>query len=169
MNANTNKNQQPPLHIVLYQPQIPPNTGNIGRLCACTNCRLHLVHPLGFSLDNRQLKRAGLDYWPHLDVQEHNNWQELLNSLDSTNKRWFALTTKGGVGLWDCQFKAGDVLVFGRETSGLPAEIMNSDRINITGVRIPMRDDAPIRSLNLANACAIAIYEALRQQDVVNP
>jgi tRNA (cytidine/uridine-2'-O-)-methyltransferase len=146
------------LHIVLYQPQIPPNTGNIARLCACTHCQLHLVHPLGFHLDDRQLRRAGLDYWPYLDVREHAGWQEVRTFL-ADHRRWFALSTKGKSSLWEVKFRLGDVLVFGSEISGLPSGIMDE----ITGIRIPLRGDAPVRSLNLSTAAGIAVYEALRQ------
>lgn len=152
---------QPPLHIVLYQPQIPPNTGNIARLCACTACQLHLVHPLGFALEDRQLKRAGLDYWPHLKVSEHASWADLRRSLGA-HVRWFALTTKGNQSLWRTPFQTGDVLVFGPETRGLPANLLRQT----TTVFIPMRQDAPVRSLNLASACAVAAYEALRQIEI---
>jgi len=147
-----------PLHIVLYQPEIPPNTGNIARLCACTGCTLHMVHPLGFELSDRQLKRAGLDYWQHLDIRHHDNWQALRQSLD-TARPWYAFSTKGGRLLWDVPFQAGDVLVFGPETRGLPAAILGE----LASVRIPMRSDAPVRSLNLSSACAIVVYEAMRR------
>jgi len=152
----------PPLHIVLFQPEIPPNTGNIARLCACTACRLHLVHPLGFSTSNRHLKRAGLDYWAHLDVREHANWAALKQALANHPATWHGLTTQGGDSLWETRFQAGDVLVFGPETRGLPAEVL----AELHPVRIPMRQDAPVRSLNLSSAAAIAVYEVLRQIDV---
>jgi len=147
----------PPLHIVLVEPEIPPNTGNIARLCACTGCQLHLVHPLGFSLDDKQLKRAGLDYWPHLNVRHYRDWQHLRRELTGGN--WYALSTKGSRPLWQVEFGRGDVLVFGPESRGLPAEIL----AEIAPIRIPMRSDAPVRSLNLSSACAVTVYEALRQ------
>ncbi len=147
-----------PLHIVLYQPEIPPNTGNIARLCACTGCTLHMVHPLGFELSDRQLKRAGLDYWQHLDIRHHDDWQALRRAIDST-RPWYGFSTKGGRLLWDVPFQAGDVLVFGPETRGLPASIL----AELASVRIPMRSDAPVRSLNLSSACAIVVYEAMRR------
>jgi len=147
------------LHIVLYQPQIPPNTGNIARLCACTKTQLHLVHPLGFRIDNKHLKRAGLDYWPYLKVCEYGNWQEIRESQLCNRPRWFAISTKGENSLWDSEFRAGDVLVFGSETEGLPLEIIQA----IPSIRIPMRSDAPVRSLNLATAAGIVVFEALRQ------
>jgi tRNA (cytidine/uridine-2'-O-)-methyltransferase len=153
----------PPLHIVLYQPEIPPNTGNIARLCACTGCRLHLVHPLGFSLDEKQVRRAGLDYWEHLDVQEHDSWQSVRRSLGE-DRNWFAMTTKTTSLSWDATFREGDVLVFGPETRGLPDEI----RQEITPIKLMMRSDAPVRSLNLATACSAVLYEALRQINITN-
>jgi len=147
------------LHVVLYQPEIPPNTGNIVRLCACTGCTLHLVHPLGFHIGNRELKRAGLDYWPHLDIREHADWAALCAHLRTSRERIFAFTTKAEMTLWQARFTPGDVLVFGPETRGLPAELLT----DTTPLRIPMRTDAPVRSLNLSTACGIAVYEALRQ------
>jgi len=149
---------KPPLHIVLYQPEIPPNTGNIARLCACTGCRLHLVHPLGFEVNDRQLRRAGLDYWPHVDVLHHESWEALRAAL-STAGRWFALSTRASRSIWQTEFAAGDVLVFGSETRGLPENI----RTRLPTLKIPIRNDAPVRSLNLASACAVTAYEALRQ------
>jgi len=151
----------PVLHIVLYQPEIPPNTGNIARLCACTGCRLHLVHPLGFSLSEKELRRAGLDYWQHLEVQEHDSWQELRDALGS-DRNWFALTTKGERLTWEVEYRVGDVLVFGPESRGLPDEIRNE----LTPVKLPMREDAPVRSLNLSSACSAVVYEALRQINI---
>lgn len=149
-----------PFHIVLFEPEIPPNTGNIARLAACTGCRLHLVHPLGFELGDKQLRRAGLDYWQHLDVQEHENWQALRNALAGNSGHWYALTTKMKErSIWDVTFQPGDVVVLGPESRGLPAEIL----AQTTPVTIPMREDAPVRSLNLSSACSIVIYEALRQ------
>lgn len=147
----------PPLHIVLYQPEIPPNTGNIARLCACTGCQLHLVHPLGFRIDDRELKRAGLDYWPHLNIQEHKNWTEFLQVLP--NAHMYALSTKAHCSIWNAGFRQGDVLVFGPETRGLPEPILSK----LNSLRIPMRPAAEIRSLNLSTACGVTVYEALRQ------
>lgn len=147
-----------PLHVVLYQPEIPPNAGNIARLCACTGCTLHLVHPLGFEVSDRQLKRAGLDYWQHLDIRHHDDWPALRRAVDAS-RRWYGLSTRGGQLLWDVPFAAGDVLVFGPESRGLPAPIL----AELASVRIPMRNDAPVRSLNLSSACAVAVYEAMRR------
>ncbi len=152
------------LHIVLFEPEIPPNTGNIARLCACTGSQLHLVHPLGFDLSEKQVRRAGLDYWEHLDVQQHDNWDALkvwMRKNLPNEPRMFGLTTKTDKSYWDVSFQPNDVLVFGPETRGLPQGI----REEINTLTIPMRDDAPVRSLNLSNACSIVIYEALRQLD----
>lgn len=146
------------VHIVLVEPEIPPNTGNIARLCACTGCHLHLVHPLGFDLSDKMLRRAGLDYWAWLEVQEHQSWDALRHTLGA-DRSWYAFTTKAKQCLWDVAYQAGDVLVFGPETRGLPASI----RQQCTPLTLPMRHDAPVRSLNLSSACAVACYEALRQ------
>ena len=151
-----------PLHIVLVEPEIPPNTGNIARLCACTGCRLHLVHPLGFAVTDKQLKRAGLDYWQYLDVQHHDNWQQARRDI-GTDRNWYALSSKVQTSYWDARFVGGDVLVFGPETRGLSAAIL----ADLQALTIPMRDDAPVRSLNLSSACAIVTFEALRQQNLL--
>jgi tRNA (cytidine/uridine-2'-O-)-methyltransferase len=150
-----------PLHIVLYQPEIPPNTGNIARLCACTGCQLHLVHPLGFSLDEKQVRRAGLDYWEHLEVKEYPDWQSVREAL-AGKRNWYALTTKTDTLTWDAKFQAGDVLVMGPETRGLPEHI----RSEITPLKLYMRSDAPVRSQNLSSACSAVVYEALRQINI---
>ena len=155
------------LHIVLFEPEIPPNTGNIARLCACIGAQLHLVHPLGFDLSEKQVRRAGLDYWEHLDVQQHDNWSALkvwMQENLSNEPRMFGLTTKTDESYWNVSFQPNDVLVFGPETRGLPQAI----REEINAVTIPMRSDAPVRSLNLSNACSIVVYEALRQLDALN-
>ncbi|MDX8407152.1 MAG: tRNA (cytidine(34)-2'-O)-methyltransferase [Mariprofundaceae bacterium] len=146
------------LHIVLFEPEIPPNTGNIARLCACTGCALHLVHPLGFEISDKHLKRAGLDYWEHVSVQEHADWRSARESI-GMQRNWYALSSKATKSLWDVSFQPGDVLVFGPETRGLSAGIL----AELNPIRIPMRNDAPVRSLNLSNACAISVFEALRQ------
>jgi len=148
-----------PLHIVLFEPEIPPNTGNIARLCACTGIQLHLVHPLGFDINDKQLKRAGLDYWPYLQVKEYENWASLREALKGHN--WYGLSTKGKQGIWQTQFSLGDVLVMGPETRGLPDNVLGE----VSPLRIPMRQDAPVRSLNLSSACAVVAFEALRQID----
>ncbi len=145
-------------HIVLFEPEIPPNTGNIIRLCANTGADLHLVKPLGFSLDDKQLKRAGLDYHEYSTVQVHENWDACKAAL--AGKRLFAITTKGSTRHSDIQFKADDVFVFGPETRGLPEEI-RSEFTAEHRLRLPMLTDS--RSLNLSNSAAVLIYEAWRQ------
>jgi tRNA (cytidine/uridine-2'-O-)-methyltransferase len=148
------------LHLVLFQPEIAPNTGNIGRLCAVTRSRLHLIHPLGFAITDRNLKRAGMDYWKSLDVQEHADWQAFRNSAQAPKRLWL-LTTKTTQSFWKVRFADGDGLVFGNESSGAPAwlhdEIGETQRISIPHA------NASLRSLNLSTAAGIACYEALRQ------
>ena len=146
--------------IVLYEPEIPPNTGNIIRLCANTGAQLHLVKPLGFSLEDKQLKRAGLDYHEYASLQVHENWAACKAAL--AGRRMFALTTKGSTRHTDLQFKAGDVFVFGPETRGLPQDI-REEFLPEHRVRLPMLPDS--RSLNLSNSAAILLYEAWRQVD----
>jgi tRNA (cytidine/uridine-2'-O-)-methyltransferase len=145
-------------HIVLFEPEIPPNTGNIIRLCANTGAALHLVKPLGFSLDDKQLKRAGLDYHEYSTVQVHENWNACKAAL--AGKRLFAITTKGSRRHSDIQFKADDVFVFGPETRGLPEEI-RAEFATEHKLRLPMLPDS--RSLNLSNSAAVLLYEAWRQ------
>jgi len=146
------------LHIALVEPEIPPNTGNIARLCACTGCHLHLIHPLGFEISDRTLRRAGLDYWQFLAIHEHADWPAFLRCVPAT-ATCYGFTTRARTSFWQCRYRPGDVLVFGPETRGLPADI----RGQVHEVAIPMRTDAPVRSLNLSSACAIAVFEALRQ------
>jgi tRNA (cytidine/uridine-2'-O-)-methyltransferase len=145
-------------NVVLVEPEIPPNTGNIGRLCLATRSTLHLVRPLGFSLDDRTLKRAGLDYWREVDVQI---WDSLgtLQAARNQAARYFYLTTKSQRPYYTIEFQSGDFLVFGRETKGLPEPLLqaNPDRL----LTIPMHGT---RSLNLATAVAIVLFEAVRQQ-----
>jgi len=149
----------PPLfEIVLYQPEIPPNAGNIIRLAANVGCRVHLVRPLGFSLTNKQLQRAGLDYRARVAIEVHASWEDCKAFL--AGRRLFAATTRGEVRYDRPSYREGDALVFGPETRGLPdavlAEIAPEQRI-----RVPMREDS--RSLNLSNAAAVIVYEAWRQ------
>ena len=146
------------LNIVLYEPEIPPNTGNIMRLCANTGCTLHLVKPLGFELDDKQLRRAGLDYRDYADVREWENLDTLLN--DFNRERVFAITTKGSINHTQVEFEAGDILMFGPETRGLPNEVLGLMAGN-RKIRIPMLHNS--RSLNLSNAVSIVVYEAWRQ------
>ncbi len=147
-----------PVNVVLVQPEIPPNTGNIIRLCANTGARLHLVRPLGFSIDARSVRRAGLDYRELADVSEHASLSDCLASLGEP--RWFAFTTRGGVRYDTVEYSGGDALVFGAETRGLPDEILAACPAGHR-VRIPMRPAA--RSLNLSNAVSVVVYEAWRQ------
>ncbi len=146
------------LHVVLIEPEIPPNTGNVGRLCLATETHLHLVKPLGFSLDDRALRRAGLDYWHEVQVTVWNSF-EALRSEQPNGTRFFFLTTKVTRVFWDAEFRDGDFLVFGRETKGLPGALLaaNADRC----LTIPMTGKT--RSLNLATAVGIVLFEALRQ------
>lgn len=145
--------------IALYQPEIPPNTGNIMRLCANTGCRLHLIHPLGFSLDEKQVRRAGLDYRDLAVVQEHDSFAAF--NLAMQVRRVFALSTKAGRAYSETAFQPGDVLLFGPETRGLPEALLLGlpDELKL---RVPMLPDS--RSLNLSNTVAVVAYEALRQQ-----
>lgn len=148
------------LHIVLFEPEIPPNTGNIIRLCANTGAQLHLVKPLGFQLEDKQLRRAGLDYHEFSSLNLYENWDACKAAL--TNKRLFAITTKGSTRHSHIQFQDEDVFIFGPETRGLPDVIRNTfapDR----RVRLPMLPNS--RSLNLSNSAAILLYEAWRQLD----
>jgi len=144
--------------IVLFEPEIPPNTGNIIRLCANTGAQLHLVKPLGFELEDKQLKRAGLDYHEFATLKVHENWDKCKAAL--TGRRMFAITTKGSTTHSDVTFKAGDVFVFGPETRGLPEEIRNEFSAD-NRLRLPMLPDS--RSLNLSNSAAVLLYEAWRQ------
>ncbi len=147
------------LHVVLFEPEIPPNTGNIIRLCANTGFHLHLIKPLGFELDDKKLRRAGLDYHEFAAMRVHESLQDCLDELGSP-KVW-ALTTKGTLFHSDVSFAEGDVLLFGPETRGLPPAIRESLPAE-QRVKLPMCEDS--RSLNLSNACAIVVYEAWRQQ-----
>ena len=145
-------------HLILYQPEIPPNTGNIIRLCANVGATLHLVHPLGFSMDARALRRAGLDYREYADVREHASFEECR--LELHDSRMFALTTRGQRSLFSARLNAGDAFLLGPETRGLPPEMLA--RFPASQVlRLPMRPDN--RSLNLSNTAAIVLYEAWRQ------
>lgn len=145
-------------HVVLYEPEIPPNTGNIIRLCANTGATLHLIHPLGFVLDDARLRRAGLDYREWATLREHTDFDAFLASVRPG--RWFALSTKGCLGYGEARFEPGDALVFGPETRGLPAALIDS-LAESQRLFIPMRPAS--RSLNLSNAVALVLYEAWRQ------
>lgn len=143
-------------NIVLYEPEIPQNTGNIARTCVLTDCKLHLIKPLGFELDEKHLKRAGLDYWKYLDLEVHESYQDFMNKYG--NERMFLSTTHGNTYYADVQFQEGDFIMFGRETSGVPEEVHK--RIN--NIKVPMIKSST-RSLNLSNTVAIIAYEGLRQ------
>lgn len=145
------------LNIVLVEPEIPPNTGNVARLCAATGATLHLVKPLGFSIDDKQLKRAGLDYWHLLDIVIYENFAE-FEEKNPRGTRYLA-TTKGGRAHSEYAYEYGSYLLFGKETKGLAPEIIA--RYPDTALRLPMRADA--RSLNLSNSVAVVVYEVLRQ------
>lgn len=147
--------------IALYEPEIPPNTGNIMRLCANTGCSLHLIHPLGFDLDEKKLRRAGMDYRDMATIQEHQNFTDFLTTINTT-ATLYALTTKGSSNYAEATFKAGDILLFGPETRGLPTTVLD-ELANSQKLRLPMLADS--RSLNLSNTVAITVYEALRQQN----
>lgn len=146
-------------HIILFEPEIPPNTGNIMRLCANTGCSLHLIEPLGFILDDKRLRRAGMDYREFADVRRYASLEQCLHALDSP--RLFAFSTKGQHDYAAVAYQPGDAFIFGPETRGLPEEVRNSIPAQQL-VRLPMLPQS--RSLNLSNTVAVAIYEAWRQQ-----
>jgi tRNA (cytidine/uridine-2'-O-)-methyltransferase len=145
-------------HVVLVEPEIPPNTGNIARLCLATGSTLHLIRPLGFSLEDKYLKRAGMDYWEQVNVRLWNSLGELQADA-SASARWFYLTTKTQRAYWEARFQEGDYLVFGRETKGLPESLLAAHPDEC--LTIPMQPEA--RSLNLSTAAGIVLYEAIRQ------
>jgi tRNA (cytidine/uridine-2'-O-)-methyltransferase len=148
------------LHIILFQPEIPQNTGNVGRLCAVTGARLHLIHPLGFKITDRNLRRSGMDYWRQLDVREHASWEEFLASADGP-RRTFLLTTKARRSYWEVTYEDGDGLLFGRETSGAP-EWLHAWAGEERRITVP-RYNPLMRSINLATCVGIAAYEVMRQ------
>ncbi|MBU0678333.1 MAG: tRNA (cytidine(34)-2'-O)-methyltransferase [Verrucomicrobia bacterium] len=148
----------PPLNVVLVEPEIPPNTGNIARLCAATGSTLHLVGPLGFRLTDRALKRAGLDYWKSVTIVRHKDLQEFLPAI--TGRRFHLLSTSGETCYTEASFAPGDFLIFGSETRGLPGDFLEAYRERVLGV--PMITSS-VRSLNLATTAGIVLYEALRQ------
>jgi tRNA (cytidine/uridine-2'-O-)-methyltransferase len=149
----------PAFHVVLHEPQIPNNTGAIGRTCVATGCALHLIRPLAFDTDVKALRRAGLDYWPRLAPAEHERWDDYLETTGVRDEQLWLYTTKSERPHWEAPFKPGDHLVFGKETAGLPDKILSryADRL----VTLPMLPNE--RSLNLANAVCAAVYEGLRQ------
>lgn len=151
-------NGQPDFRVILYQPEIPQNTGNIARTCAATHIPLHLIEPLGFQLSDRYLKRAGLDYWPHVNLKVHPSLDALRQEI--SQGRWVYFSSHAHRCYYDFRFLPGDCLVFGSETRGLPAEMLESERERV--LRVPV-DRALVRSLNLSTTVGIVLYEALRQ------
>ncbi len=150
------------MNIILHQPEIPANTGNIGRTCVATGSSLHLIEPLGFRLNEKEIKRAGMDYWEHLDVTRYMNFEEFVAKHPNA-KIWMA-TTKAKHVYTDVDFGSDDFIMFGKESAGIPEEILID--YEETCIRIPMLDE--IRSLNLSNSVAIVLYEALRQNNFSN-
>lgn len=146
--------------IILYQPEIPFNTGNIGRLCLSNDCKLHLVKPLGFSLEDRYLKRAGLDYWEHVDLVIHESLDEAIQFI-GVDRDYYYLSTHSQKVYWEQKFKEGDVFVFGPETRGIPKDILA--RYSSHCLTIPMSNRQQVRSLNLSTSAGIVLYEAIRQ------
>ncbi len=146
--------------IVLVEPQIPPNTGNIGRLCIATRSELHLVEPLGFDISEKAVRRAGLDYWKHINLTTHKSYGDFRTSLPADARLWFfsKFATRT---LYEVEFQAGDYLVFGKETTGLPEEVHRDEKERL--LKVPMPGDDIVRSLNLAGTVHVALYEALRQ------
>lgn len=147
------------MNIVLFEPEIPQNTGNIGRTCVVTNSTLHLIKPLGFSLDEKSVKRSGLDYWDQLDLKVYENYEDFLNKNQNITL-WFG-TTKAPNVYSDVSYSENDFIMFGKESKGIPEEILANHKNNC--IRIPMFGDT--RSLNLSNSVCIVLYEALRQQN----
>lgn len=148
-------------HIVFVEPEIPPNTGNIARTCAATDSVLHLVRPLGFDIDSKAVRRAGLDYWHFVKLEVHDSLEEFLKK--HMDKRMFLATTKGGKRYTDVKYEDGDMILFGRETQGLPKDFVEKNKD--FAIRIPMSENTRLRSLNLANSANIILFEALRQLD----
>lgn len=149
------------MNVVLVEPEIPPNTGNVARLCAATHTRLHLIEPFGFQLDDRQLKRSGMDYWQQVTWHRWVNWTAFQQQLPKEARLWF-IESGGKRGYTEVQYNSDDYLVFGRETAGLPSGLLEDNRDS--WLRIPMFNPAS-RSLNLSNCVALVLYEALRQQN----
>lgn len=147
------------LHIVFVEPEIPPNTGNIARTCAATNTKLHLVKPLGFDISEKAVKRAGLDYWPYVDLEIHESLDDFMEKYK--DKRKFLATTKGGRIYTDFEYMDDDMFLFGRETKGLPRDFIAQNEE--MAIRIPMSENTGLRSFNLSNSANIILFEALRQ------
>jgi tRNA (cytidine/uridine-2'-O-)-methyltransferase len=151
------------LNIVLFEPEIPQNTGNIARTCVLTNSKLHLIKPLGFSLDEKHLKRAGLDYWQYLDMEIHESYEDFWKKYNEGN--FYFSTTKGSSIYTEVQYSEGDFIIFGKESAGLPDYIRDSNINNL--IRVPMLETST-RSLNLSNTVAIVAYEVMRQMNFPN-
>ncbi|MGN1333891.1 MAG: tRNA (cytidine(34)-2'-O)-methyltransferase [Anaerovoracaceae bacterium] len=149
------------LHIVFVEPEIPPNTGNIARTCAATDTVLHLVEPLGFKIDDKSLKRAGLDYWPYVKLEIHDCLDAFMTKYGNGDRRLFLATTKGGHIYTEPEYRDEDMFLFGKETRGLPENFIKEHED--TAIRIPMSEDTRLRSFNLANSANIILFEALRQ------
>ncbi|NOZ12318.1 MAG: tRNA (uridine(34)/cytosine(34)/5-carboxymethylaminomethyluridine(34)-2'-O)-methyltransferase TrmL [Acidobacteria bacterium] len=155
--------KQPLFHVVLVEPEIPQNTGNIGRLCVGSRCSLHLIKPLGFSLEDRYMKRAGLDYWKYLDWHLHDSFEAFMEKMHP--ERFYFFSKKAVKNYWDVSFQRGDALVFGKETLGLPESFIKN--YPEQSLRIPMPGET--RSINLSNSVAVAVYEGMRQLHVSAP
>ena len=149
------------LHIVFVEPEIPPNTGNIARTCAATDTVLHLVKPLGFRIDDKSLKRAGLDYWPYVKLEIHESLDDFMKKYGDGSRRLFLATTKGGHIYTEHEYRDEDMFLFGKETAGLPRDFIEEHKES--AIRIPMSADTRLRSFNLANSANIILFEALRQ------
>ena len=157
--------------VVLYQPQIPPNTGNVARTCAATGTELHLVEPLGFEISDRTLKRAGLDYWPWVPLHRHADWQTFLAHRQRRGGRLLALSRHASVNYLSCDYCDDDWLLFGRETDGLPRAVLDQcdQRLAIPMPCSSDRAEGGVRSLNISVSVGIVLFEALRQLDVISP
>jgi len=162
--AEATRRNAMPIHIVLIEPEIPPNTGNVARSCAATESVLHLVKPLGFSIDDKHMKRAGLDYWPFIKLFVHENVDQFLNQY--VGRTMYFAETDGTKSYTDVTFQDEDMILFGKETAGLPKELIETNKENT--IRIPMTEDIQFRSLNLSNAVNIILFEALRQLNFPN-
>jgi tRNA (cytidine/uridine-2'-O-)-methyltransferase len=152
-------------HLVLHEPEIPHNAGAAGRLCLATGSTLHLIRPLGFSLEDKQVRRAGLDYWKDVEVQVWDCLEDLQNAADSSARFWM-ITTKGGTSYWETDYQAGDYFILGCESRGLPESLLAQNKQRL--LRIPMLPGST-RSLNLSTAAALVLYEAVRQQHAGGP
>lgn len=159
------------IHIVLVEPEIPPNTGNIARSCAATGSTLHLIKPLGFSIDDKSLRRAGLDYWQYVNLEVHDSLEAFMMKYEpicrEKGRHMYLATTKGSRKYTDIEYQDGDMILFGRETAGLSRDFIAERECADSGcsIRIPMSKDTRLRSLNLSNSVAIVLFEALRQMD----